>query len=231
MTSGRSTRSTRLPRGTSRSRLQGFVRAGGTFSGGTYHSAVDIMGRLRQGAASRRERRRLEPRPPGRRVTGVPSRPRRRARAAAGSSPAPTIDPLSRAALGAGAGALRPRLHATRTTSWSSGCRCWRCWSPAPAADRAGAAAANPGAAAEVWSPGRRPQRRAARAVVVQRPVRGRGRRPARDRRGQRRRPGLRRDLEDAGRVGAVPGPRRAAGDRRPGDPRGRDGAGADRTG
>ncbi|HEY8625752.1 MAG TPA: saccharopine dehydrogenase NADP-binding domain-containing protein, partial [Solirubrobacteraceae bacterium] len=30
--------------------LEGFVRAGGTFSGGTYHSAVHIMARLRQGA-------------------------------------------------------------------------------------------------------------------------------------------------------------------------------------
>ena len=29
-------------------KLEGFVRAGGTFSGGTYHSALHIMGRLRQ---------------------------------------------------------------------------------------------------------------------------------------------------------------------------------------
>src|SRR5437764_2795960 len=41
-------------------RLEGFVRAGGTFSGGTYHSAVNIMGRLRQGAKVGRERRAQE---------------------------------------------------------------------------------------------------------------------------------------------------------------------------
>jgi short subunit dehydrogenase-like uncharacterized protein len=37
--------------------LEGFVRAGGAPSGGTFHSAVHIMGRLRQGARVARERR------------------------------------------------------------------------------------------------------------------------------------------------------------------------------
>src|SRR5579859_3455502 len=50
--------------------LEGFVRVGGTFSGGTYQSALHIMGRLRQGAQVGRERRRLEPRPEDRRVRG-----------------------------------------------------------------------------------------------------------------------------------------------------------------
>src|SRR5438270_7260481 len=38
-------------------KLEGFVRVGGTFSGGTYHSAVHIMGRLRQGVRVCKERR------------------------------------------------------------------------------------------------------------------------------------------------------------------------------
>src|SRR5450755_3548 len=44
-------------------RLQGFVRAAGTFSGGTYHSAIEAMGRLRQTAGAARDRRQREPRP------------------------------------------------------------------------------------------------------------------------------------------------------------------------
>src|SRR5436305_9716094 len=55
--------------------LEGFVRAGATFSGGTYHSAVHIMGRLRQGARVARERRNQEPRPSGRRRRGGAGRP------------------------------------------------------------------------------------------------------------------------------------------------------------
>jgi short subunit dehydrogenase-like uncharacterized protein len=45
--------------------LEGFVRVGGTFSGGTFHSALEIMGRLRQGAQVARQRRQREERPPG----------------------------------------------------------------------------------------------------------------------------------------------------------------------
>src|SRR2546423_7481476 len=41
-------------------RLEGFVRAGGTFSGGTFHSAVNAFGRARQYAKVRRERIRRE---------------------------------------------------------------------------------------------------------------------------------------------------------------------------
>ncbi len=54
-----------------------FVRAGGTFSGGTYHSAVEIMSRLRQGVQAARERKQRESRPSGRKVTGVSGKPHR----------------------------------------------------------------------------------------------------------------------------------------------------------
>jgi short subunit dehydrogenase-like uncharacterized protein len=40
--------------------LQGFVRAGGTMSGGTYHSAVNAMSRLRQSAQVAKARREAE---------------------------------------------------------------------------------------------------------------------------------------------------------------------------
>ncbi|MBV9417297.1 MAG: saccharopine dehydrogenase NADP-binding domain-containing protein, partial [Solirubrobacterales bacterium] len=37
--------------------MEGFVRVGGTFSGGTYQSTIEILSRLRQGAAVARDRR------------------------------------------------------------------------------------------------------------------------------------------------------------------------------
>jgi short subunit dehydrogenase-like uncharacterized protein len=76
-------------------KLEGFVRASGTFSGGTYHSAIQIMGRLRQGARAAAERRKLEPKPAGRRVRGVQGTPRRDAEAGGWVAPFPTIDPLT----------------------------------------------------------------------------------------------------------------------------------------
>jgi short subunit dehydrogenase-like uncharacterized protein len=54
-----------------------FARIGGTFSGGTFHSAVHIMGRLRQGVRVARERRQKEPQPQGRRIKGLAGRPHR----------------------------------------------------------------------------------------------------------------------------------------------------------
>jgi short subunit dehydrogenase-like uncharacterized protein len=82
----------RLPEGVPL-RLEGFVRASGLPSGGTYQSAVHIMGRLRQGAQVARERRAREPRPEGRRVHGVMGRPDHREDAGGWVVPFPTIDP------------------------------------------------------------------------------------------------------------------------------------------
>ena len=73
--------------------LEGYVRVGGTFSGGTYHSAIHILGRLRQGAKVGRERRQREPRPPGRTIKGVPGRPHHDRQAGGWAVPFPTIDP------------------------------------------------------------------------------------------------------------------------------------------
>jgi short subunit dehydrogenase-like uncharacterized protein len=76
-------------------RLEGFVRAGGTVSGGTYHSAVHIMARLRQARAAAAERRRQEGEPAGRRVRGVTPRPHHDDTAGGWVMPMPTIDPIT----------------------------------------------------------------------------------------------------------------------------------------
>jgi short subunit dehydrogenase-like uncharacterized protein len=72
--------------------ISGYVRVGGTFSGGTYHSAIHIMSRLRQAAKLASERRQRE-QPAGRRVRGIGGRPHRSAEAGGWAVPAPTIDP------------------------------------------------------------------------------------------------------------------------------------------
>jgi short subunit dehydrogenase-like uncharacterized protein len=74
-------------------KLDGYVRIGGTFSGGTYHSAVHIMGRLREGVKVARERRQREPRPQGRVVKGVAGRPHHEPDVGGWAVPFPTIDP------------------------------------------------------------------------------------------------------------------------------------------
>ncbi len=70
-----------------------FVRIGGTFSGGTYHSAVHIMGRLRDGVKVARERRQRETRESDRRVRGEAGRPHRDQFGGGWAVPFPTIDP------------------------------------------------------------------------------------------------------------------------------------------
>jgi saccharopine dehydrogenase (NAD+, L-glutamate forming) len=73
--------------------LQGFVSAGGTFSGGTYHSAIHAMGRLRESVRVARERRSQERNPVGRRIRGIPGRPHNEPVAGGWVVPFPTIDP------------------------------------------------------------------------------------------------------------------------------------------
>lgn len=73
-------------------KVAGHVRAGGTFSAGTYHSAINAFARARQYLKVNRERRLHETRPTERRIGGLPSRPRRDA-ALGWLLPMPTIDP------------------------------------------------------------------------------------------------------------------------------------------
>jgi short subunit dehydrogenase-like uncharacterized protein len=74
-------------------RIDGYVSVGGKFSGGTYHSAIQIMSRLRQGARVAKERKRLEQRPLGRTVKGAAGKPRNEPEAGGWVVPFPTIDP------------------------------------------------------------------------------------------------------------------------------------------
>jgi short subunit dehydrogenase-like uncharacterized protein len=74
-------------------KVEGFVRAGGTFSGGTYHTAIHNMGRLRSSRQVAAQRKRLEGRPDGRRIKGITSLPHRDETANGWVLPIPTIDP------------------------------------------------------------------------------------------------------------------------------------------
>jgi len=73
--------------------VQGFVRAGGTFSGGTLASALTAFSRPLAMARAARARRAAEPAPTGRRVRIVAGLPRRSGVARAWTLPLPTIDP------------------------------------------------------------------------------------------------------------------------------------------
>ncbi|MCO1597232.1 saccharopine dehydrogenase NADP-binding domain-containing protein [Micromonospora sp. RHAY321] len=73
--------------------VDGYVRAGGRFSGGTYHSALTAFSRTGQASRAARDRRALEPRPTDRRVRAVPGRLSRSAELRIWTVPLPTIDP------------------------------------------------------------------------------------------------------------------------------------------
>ena len=73
--------------------IEGFVRAGATVSGGTFHSAVHNLARLGQTAVVARRRARLEPRPPDRKVRGAIGRPHHVPAAGGWVLPFPSIDP------------------------------------------------------------------------------------------------------------------------------------------
>ena len=73
--------------------VEGFLRVGGTFSGGTYQSALDAMSHLGDSRRVAAERRRLEGRPAGREIRGIGGLPRRDQVAGGWVLPLPTIDP------------------------------------------------------------------------------------------------------------------------------------------
>jgi short subunit dehydrogenase-like uncharacterized protein len=74
-------------------KVEGFVRAGGTFSGGTYHSAITAFSRVRQYAQVAKERKGKEKRPSDRRVRGVKGRPHHEGSIDSWVVPFPSIDP------------------------------------------------------------------------------------------------------------------------------------------
>jgi short subunit dehydrogenase-like uncharacterized protein len=79
--------------------LRGFGLASGAISGGTFHSAVNAMGRLKEAGRVSRQRRSVERHAAdgriaeGRRVRGVAGRPHNEPLAGGWVMPAPTVDP------------------------------------------------------------------------------------------------------------------------------------------
>ncbi|MGW3136486.1 saccharopine dehydrogenase family protein, partial [Streptomyces sp. NPDC001139] len=74
-------------------RVDGFVTADATFSGGTFASALNQFSRLRPMLAAERDRRRHEPRLVGRRAAAPTGAPRFAKEVGAWALPLPTIDP------------------------------------------------------------------------------------------------------------------------------------------
>ncbi|MFD9439744.1 saccharopine dehydrogenase family protein [Streptomyces sp. NPDC060006] len=72
--------------------VDGFVRAEGMFSGGTFASALNQFARGRHMVAAARDRKRHEPRVVGRRASAPPSAPRYAKELGAWALPLPTID-------------------------------------------------------------------------------------------------------------------------------------------
>ncbi|WP_434741193.1 saccharopine dehydrogenase family protein [Micromonospora sp. SH-82] len=73
--------------------VDGYVRAGGRFSAGTYHSALTAFSRTGPAARVARLRREAEPPPTDRRVRAVPGKVGRSTEADGWVVPMPTIDP------------------------------------------------------------------------------------------------------------------------------------------
>ncbi|RZU77469.1 saccharopine dehydrogenase (NAD+, L-glutamate forming) [Micromonospora kangleipakensis] len=73
--------------------VDGFVRAGGRFSAGTYHSALTAFSRTGEMSRAAKARKAVEPRPEGRRVRAVPGKVGRSKELGRWVVPLPTIDP------------------------------------------------------------------------------------------------------------------------------------------
>jgi short subunit dehydrogenase-like uncharacterized protein len=74
-------------------KVDGYVRAGGMASGGTFHSAVTAFSRVREMTKAGKERRAMEQRPEGRKVRGAKGAPHRAKDTGRWAVPLPTIDP------------------------------------------------------------------------------------------------------------------------------------------
>ncbi len=81
----------RLPEGVPL-KVDGYVRSGASFSGGTYHSAINGFARARQTLGAGRERRRVESRPAGREIHSASPGIRNDSELGGWIVPLPTID-------------------------------------------------------------------------------------------------------------------------------------------
>ena len=75
-------------------RMRGMLRTNAAFSGGTFHTTVTAFSRAGEMRRALAERRRVEPRPEGRRVRTVARRPHHDKEAGYWLVPLPTIDPF-----------------------------------------------------------------------------------------------------------------------------------------
>jgi saccharopine dehydrogenase (NAD+, L-glutamate forming) len=91
--------------------LRGVVRSRGTFSGGTFHSAVTQMSRSKQMKQASAARRKAEGRPEGRSSRAVSGKPQRDAVLGRWLLPLPTIDPIIVARSGAALPAYGPEFR------------------------------------------------------------------------------------------------------------------------
>jgi len=81
----------RLPEGVPLT-VNGYVKSNASFSGGTFHSAVNGFGRARQTLSAAKERKRLESRAEGRQIHAAPARIRHEESLGGWTVPLPTID-------------------------------------------------------------------------------------------------------------------------------------------
>jgi short subunit dehydrogenase-like uncharacterized protein len=88
--------------------VRGVVRAGGTASGGTLHSALGVMSRARQAREAMRERRRAEGHPEDRSSRAVSGAPHRDPVLGLWLLPLPTLDPFVVARTGAALASYGP---------------------------------------------------------------------------------------------------------------------------
>ena len=106
--------------------MRGVVRSGGTFSGGTFHSALGQFSRARQMKDAYAARRRVEGRPEDRSSRAVSGRPHRDATLGYWLLPLPTIDPIVVARSGAALDSYGPKFRyshwaGTKTLRYAAG--------------------------------------------------------------------------------------------------------------
>ncbi len=162
--------------------LRGVVRTRGTFSGGTFHSAITQMSRAKQMKQASSARRKVEARPEGRSSRAVTGKPHRDAVLSRWLVPLPTIDPIVVARSGAALPSYGPEFRyshyaGTKTLRYAVG--------GAVGVGALGLAAQIKPLRrllAQAHQAGRRPRPRAAREVMVPGGLRRRGRRPGRAR-------------------------------------------------
>jgi saccharopine dehydrogenase (NAD+, L-glutamate forming) len=106
--------------------MRGVARSTGTFSGGTFHSAMGAFARARQMRAAMAARRKVEPRPEGRSSKAVAGKPHRDSVLGYWLVPLPTIDPFVVARSGAALPAYGPKFRyshyaGTKTLRYAAG--------------------------------------------------------------------------------------------------------------